>query len=111
MGKTAVLGTKNRETKKVKAEVIDNITLHGFINENVETGSTVYTDDFRSYETLDDGYDVCHSVGEYVDGQIHVYGMDILVYVKKSTQGNLPQNVKEASRSICAGVYWQTQYP
>ena len=56
VGKTAVIGTKNRETKKVKAEVIDDtkrVTLHGFINENVETGSTVYTDNFRSYETLD----------------------------------------------------------
>ena len=56
VGKTAVIGTKNREIKKVKAEVINDTkraTLHGFINENVE----------------------------------------------------------EASRSICAGVCWQTQYP
>ena len=27
-------------------------TLHGFINENVETGSVVNTDDFKSYEKL-----------------------------------------------------------
>ena len=81
VGKTAVIGAKSRETKKVKAEVIDNTkraTLHGFINENVDAGSTVYTDDFKSYEKID-GYEhgtVCHSVGEYVDGQIHTNGME-----------------------------------
>ena len=47
---------------------------HGTVKHNVSE----YTDDFRSYETLD-GYEhgtVCHSVGEYVDGQIHVNGME-----------------------------------
>ena len=81
VGKTAVLGAKNRERNQVKAKVIDNTkrhTLHGFIDENVEKGSTVYTDDFKSYEKLD-GYEhgtVRHSVGEYVDEQIHINGME-----------------------------------
>ena len=80
-GKTVVIGVKERESKKVKAEVITNTkrpTLHGFIDENIETGSAVYTDDFRSYEKLD-GYDhqsVKHSVGEYVNDQIHINGME-----------------------------------
>ena len=45
-GKTAVIGVKERESKKVKAEVIDNTkrnTLHGFIGESVEEGSSVFT--------------------------------------------------------------------
>ena len=81
VGKTAVLGVKNREQNQVKAKVIHNTkrhTLHGFIDENVEKGSTVYTDDFRSYEKLD-GYNhgtVRHSVDEYVDEQIHINGME-----------------------------------
>ena len=81
VGKTAVLGAKNRDQNKVKAKVIDNTkrhTLHGFIDENVEKGSTVYTDDFKSYEKLD-GYEhgtVRHSVGEYVDEQIHINSME-----------------------------------
>ena len=40
--------------------------------------SAVYTDDFKSYEKLD-GYDhqsVKHSVGEYVNDQIHINGME-----------------------------------
>ena len=80
-GKTAVIGVKERESKKVKAEVIHNTkrpTLHRFIDESIEPGSTVYTDDFKSYEKLD-GYEhqsVKHSVGEYVDEQIHINGME-----------------------------------
>ena len=57
MEKTAVIGVKERETKKVKAKVIENIkrpTLHSFIGESVELGSTVYTDDLGSYENLKD---------------------------------------------------------
>ena len=88
VGKTAVLGAKNRDQNKVKAKVIDNTkrhTLHGFIDENVEKGSTVYTDDFKSYEKLD-GYNhgtVRHSVGEYVDEQIHINGMESFWAVMK----------------------------
>ena len=87
-GKTAVIGAKNREQNQVKAKVIHNTkrhTLHGFINENVETGSTVYTDDFKSHEKLD-GYKqgtVRHSVGEYVDEQIHINGMESFWAVMK----------------------------
>ena len=39
VGKTAVLGAKNRDQNKVKAKVIDNTkrhTLHGFIDKIVE---------------------------------------------------------------------------
>lgn len=81
VGKTAVIGVKERESKKVKAEVIENTkrpTLHGFIDKNIEAGSAVYTDDFKSYEKLD-GYEhstVKHSVGQYVDEQIHINGME-----------------------------------
>ena len=51
-GKTAVIGARERESKQVKAKVIEDTkrnTLHGFISDNVEEGSTVYTDDFQSY--------------------------------------------------------------
>ena len=81
VGKTAVIGVKERESKKVKAKVIENTkrnTLHGFIEGTVEEGSTVNTDDFKSYEKLE-GYEhrtVQHSVGEYVEGQIHINGME-----------------------------------
>ena len=77
VGKTAVIGARERGSKKVAAKVIDNTTLptlHRFIRDNVTGGSTVHTDDFRSYGKLE-GYDhhsVKHSVGEYVNGRGHI---------------------------------------
>lgn len=80
-GKSIVAGIKNRETNQVKAKVVENTrqkTLHGFIEDNVEEGSTVNTDDFKSYRNLAyyNHEFVKHSVGEYVDEQIHINGME-----------------------------------
>ena len=81
VGKSVVIGVRERESKKVKAKVIENtqqVTLHGFIEENVKQGSTVCTDDFKSYKNL--AYHnhefVKHSVGEYVNKQAHVNGIE-----------------------------------
>ncbi len=81
VGKSIVVGAKERESRKVRAQVIENTrrkTLHGFIEDNVEPGSVVNTDDFKSYEKLD-GYDhqfVKHSVGEYVNEMAHNNGVE-----------------------------------
>ena len=81
VGKVIVAGVKDREANQVSAKVVENTkrpTLHGFINDNVEEGSTVCTDDFMSYNNMQ-GYDhrtVKHSVGEYVDENIHINGME-----------------------------------
>ncbi len=81
VGKSVVVGVKERGSKQVNAIVIDNTkkdTLHDFINYNVETGSTVNTDDFKGYKNLH-GYKhdvVKHSVGEYVKEQAHINGIE-----------------------------------
>lgn len=81
VGKSTVVGVKERDSKKVKAKVIQDTkqnTLHGFIEENAEPGSTVNTDDFKGYKHLT-GYDhqsVKHSVGEYVNEQAHINGIE-----------------------------------
>ena len=80
VGKTAVIGVKDRDGNQVKAEFIPNTKkaiLQGFIHENVKPGSNVYTDDFKSYTNLQ-GYNhsvVKHSVGEYVNELAHINGM------------------------------------
>ena len=81
VGKTAVVGLKERQTGKVAAKVIDNTersTLHEFIQENLASGCKVMTDDHRSYRELK-GY--CHqylhhSAGEYGKAQAHVNGIE-----------------------------------
>lgn len=80
VGKTAVIGAKDR-SGVVKAEPIKDVsgqTLKGFIGQNVAKGSTVFTDDFRSYRGMA-GYShqtVKHSVGEYVNAQAHTNGIE-----------------------------------
>jgi len=66
---------------KVKAKVIKNTrreTLIPNIQEHVETGSHVMTDEFRSYFGLQAEYvhSVINHAEEYVNGQIHTNGIE-----------------------------------
>ena len=79
VGKTAVVGAKDRATNRVTAAVIDNVdqpTLQGFVAENVEPGAKVYTDDHGGYAGLPNHETVRHSVAEYVDGMAHTNGIE-----------------------------------
>ena len=82
-GKIPVAGVKNRDTKQVQAQVIDEPdedTLQQFIQERVEEGATVYTDGSHAYNGLRaDGFEhetVIHSRGEYVRGDCHTNGIE-----------------------------------
>ncbi len=79
VGKTAVIGAKDRQTNRVSAAVIDNtdqLTLQGFVVANVEDGAKVYTDDHGGYVGLPNHETVRHSVKEYVKGQAHTNGIE-----------------------------------
>ena len=55
VGKTAVVGIKDRDSNEVRAEVVTDTTgetLQGFVREHAEEGATVYTDEHRSYRGL-----------------------------------------------------------
>ena len=80
--KTVVFGMLERDGD-VMAKVVPNVrkkTLHPIIKENVEKGSTVNSDELKSYKGLAKaGYDhetVNHGAGEYVDGDCHVNGLE-----------------------------------
>ena len=80
--KPIVMGMLDRETRKVRATTIPNVkrsTLQAAILREIETGSTVYTDDFTSYQNLGDGqfvHETVNHVKEYVRGQVHTQGID-----------------------------------
>ena len=82
VGKTAVVGVKDRATKHVAATVVtatDAATLQGFVREHTEPGATVYTDDAPAYEALPFNHaTVKHSLSEYVKGDIHTNGIESL---------------------------------
>ncbi|MCY3791018.1 MAG: IS1595 family transposase [Gemmatimonadetes bacterium] len=70
-GKQPVLGMRERggRSKAMPVERTDATTIHAEIAKHVELGSTVYTDEHRSYLGLEAAYQrgtVRHSAGEYV---------------------------------------------
>ncbi|MCY3833502.1 MAG: IS1595 family transposase [Chloroflexi bacterium] len=80
VGKTAVVGMKERGSKKVTAQVIeatDRKTLQGFVTDNTTDDTIVYTDEARAYLGIPRKHEtVQHSVGEYVREQAHTNGME-----------------------------------
>ena len=81
-GKTIVLGMLQRGGH-VKGQIVPDVkrhTLRPIIRENVQEGSTISTDELRSYAVLPShGYEhgsVNHSAGQYVNGRFHVNGME-----------------------------------
>ena len=83
VGKTPVVGARDRSTKRVKALVTTSTTtgaLTGFIESNVKPDAMVYTDEARMYGNLPHHKAVSHSNGEYVryeDGhRIHTNGIE-----------------------------------
>ena len=81
VGKVAVVGAKDRLTKRVAARVVrstDQQTLHGFVEDHAAPGATVYTDDATVYESLRFNHaTVKHSL-EYVKGDVHTNGIESL---------------------------------
>ena len=82
VGKTPVVGVKDRRTNKICASVVQGTTrkeLVGFIQERVKPNATVFTDDLKSYSRLWLDFNhasVRHSVREYVRGQAHTNGIE-----------------------------------
>ena len=80
VGKTAVVGMKDRETGQIASQVVDHTdapTLQGFVQRYTEPGATVYTDDARAYRGMPRHHEaVKHSVSEYVRGMAHTNGME-----------------------------------
>ena len=59
VGKTAVVGAKDRRTGKVQARVVksvDALNLSAFVFRHVRPGETVYTDENTSYGAIEGRY-------------------------------------------------------
>ena len=91
VGKTAVVGAKDRKTNKVKAKVVANTdakTLQKFVVASAADGATVYTDDAKAYKGMPfDHESVRHSVGEYVRGMAHTNGIESFWAMSKAHKG------------------------
>lgn len=79
VGKTPVVGIKDRATNQVAARVVDRTdwrTLMSFILRNTKAGAKVYTDENRAYDRMPNREAVAHGIGEYVDGDTHTNGIE-----------------------------------
>ena len=79
VGKLIVVGMKDRKTKKVQAGVVESTnraTLGGFVRNRTLRGAEVYTDDHSGYMDVPNHRIVRHSVGQYVDDQVHTNGIE-----------------------------------
>lgn len=79
--KTVVMGFRERETGKVRAQVIPNAkgaTLKPAVDAAVKAGSSVYTDQWNGYTGLESRFDhqTVNHAERYVDGRVHTNGIE-----------------------------------
>lgn len=80
--KTPVMGILDRDSRQVRAKVVPNVkreTLQNAILDQIQKGSTVYTDAAVSYDNLaarEYIHETVNHVEEYVRGQIHTQGIE-----------------------------------
>ena len=79
VGKQAVAGIRDRGTRKVHAQKIEDTsseTLHDFVLSHTSVDAAIYTDDHRSYQGLPNHKTVKHSVSQFVNDQAHTNGIE-----------------------------------
>ena len=80
VGKTAVVGVRDRATGRVNTEVVESTgkpTLQNFVVRHTIHSTTVYTDEASAYVGLPRRHEtVKHSVKEYVNDQAHTNGIE-----------------------------------
>ena len=95
-GNVAVVGIRERggKLKAAPVETVNRRTMIPFIEDNVEPGATVYTDDATAYgglPTVINQYQhevIRHGAGEYVRDTVHTNGIEaVWAVLKRSTHG------------------------
>jgi transposase-like protein len=81
MNKTIVQGMFDREARKVRAQVVPNVsreTLQNTLLKNIKYGSIVYTDNAVGYDKVAYNFvhDVVNHTYEYVRGEVHTNGIE-----------------------------------
>ena len=81
VGKTAIVGAKDRRSNTVSAQVVesaDRATLQQFVAETARCGAVIYTDEAAAYRGARnvEHKAVNHSAHEYVRGDVHTNGIE-----------------------------------
>ena len=98
VGKTAVVGIKDRKTKQIKATTVPDTTantLEGFTKEHTVENVTVYADESTSYRGLPNLESVNHSVSQWVKDQAHVNCVEFFWAALKSGYNGVYHHVSK----------------
>ena len=80
IGKTAIVGMKDRTSGKIVAQSVENTrsdTLQNFIKQHTKEDAIIYTDEAKAYMGMARKHSaIKHSVGEYVRGMVHTNGIE-----------------------------------
>ena len=100
VGKTAVVGVKDRKTNKIVAEVVKNTnayTLQSIVLDNSQDDTQVYTDEALAYKGMPRKHKaVKHSVGEWVNDKAHTNGIESFWSIlKRGYHGTFHQMSRE----------------
>jgi len=91
VGKTAVIGIKDRDTNQVQAKVVESVegqTMQEFIYKHAEAEAVVFTDDSRVYSNIPHAHEtVKHSMGEYVRGMARTNDIESFWVLLKRAHG------------------------
>ena len=77
--KMAVIGLKDRATKRVRATVVGKVQapmLRGYVVKHTEPEATLYTDGEPAHAGRSNHDSVKHSAGEYVRGEVHTNSIE-----------------------------------
>ncbi len=97
--KKPIIGMVERETGKVRMFLVNSRnakTINKLIKDNIEVGSTVYTDSWRGYSDLAKDYNheiIDHSKREYVRGDVHTNTIE-------NIWGQFKRNIRKAHIKI-----------
>ena len=106
VGKTAVVGAKDRETNRVVAEVIespDQETLKDCVIDNVGPSAMVHTDYATAYDRLPFEHETVGALGRRVGSRTsaHQRNRELLVYAQPRSQGYCHKtSVKHSHRYV-----------
>ena len=114
VGKKAVVGLKDRQTKEIRAQVVPDttsLTLQGFVNGNVKADAVKYTDENRAYSGMPNrlaAFALCRTVGRR-EGPHQRHGK-LLVHAETRISWHLPQDEFQTPASLCGRVRRSAQH-
>ena len=79
VGKTTVAAARDHASGQIRAAVVPTTSkrdLQAFAAARVDEHATIYTDEAKAYDGMPNRHTVRHNVGQYVDDQVHINGLE-----------------------------------